>query len=184
MIKNLLLILFIITLCHCSIGTSLLKEPPIATRKLIALNDKDTFMPEQLKDTTNDFIENALKSQSPDTIPDSLLYSPDAPVFDPLPVDSGILLCEKDISLYINDKAWREYLQVEVSARKTFEKELIINSVKAEKLFKDAVTESAVNYEELYKSYMDERDRKTKWKMVSGGIVLLLVGFVTASLIN
>ena len=192
MIKKLLLLCTIIAICNCSSALSLLKEPPVATRKIISLNDADSFIPKQLKDTSSDFITNALKYQVPDTIPDSLLYNADAPVFDPIPVDSGyvvdslagILLCEKDMSLYINDYAWRKYLQVEVNARKNFSKELIIGAIGAEKLFKEAVEESAVNYDELYNSYMEERSRKTTWKMISGGTLLLFVGFISASVIK
>jgi len=184
MIKKFLLILVSFTLLNCSSMFSILKEPPVATRKYIALNQSDTFIPEQLKDTSNDFISNALEAQVPDSIPDSLLFSSDAPVFDPIPQDSGILICEKDLSLYINDKAWREYLQVEVNARKTFEKELIINAVKAEDMYKKAIGKAGENYEELYRNYIDERDRKATWKMIGGGAMLLFIGFVTASAIN
>ena len=184
MIKKFLLLCSIIALCNCSSGLSFLTEPPVATRKFIALNESDTFIPEQLKDTSLDFITNALVSQVPDSIPDSALYFAGAPVFDPIPLDSGILLCEKDMALYINDKAWREYLQTEVWARKTFEKELIINAIKAESLFKDAVKQGAVNYEEIFRFYIDEREHKQTWKLIGGGTVLFFVGFVVASTIN
>lgn len=189
---NRLFILLVFVFIGCSSTknvVSFIKGTPQEPKRVIALEEKDTFLPKEIRHSvsdsaTEDFILANLKLKMPDSIPDTSLYSKDAPVFRPMSVDSGILLCERDLALYINDNAWRKYLQAETSARIDFERKYILLSIMAEDMYKDGLKELSGYYEGIYQSYKTERKHKLMWRNTFFVVFLIGIGFTASQTIN
>lgn len=193
LIKKLLYALTITTLIGCSSSykfvDNLVKDPVFHTKKTVAIKEDDSFIPEELRYMSNDneiddFILYNLVLNSPDTISDTNLYNKEDPIFPPKALDSGVLLSNRDIALYINDKAWNKYLQVEVETRKEFEKQFIKTSIDAEKEYKEAILFLIKEQDTLHNAYIDERNRKETWKNISFGTTLILLGFILNGIVN
>lgn len=157
--------------------------------KTIAVDKVDSFIPDEIKgatsnDSIEDFITKNLRLKMPDSIPADSLFSRTDPVFAPIALDTGALLCYRDLALYINDQAWRKYLQTEVKVRKEFEQSFIRGAINAETLYKSAVVESNKNINELYKTYKIERKSKLRWKKATGIMGLILIGYITAQIVE
>ena len=176
------IILISLIFINCS-SLSILKETPLIHKKIILLDKSDTFIPKKLKDTTSDFISSSVENQINDTLIDSSLFNSEDPIFAPVVLDSGILLCMRDIALYINDNSMRKYLEKELETRKKFERELIISSIKAEKTYQETLYESINNYNLVYGAYLEERKQKGNWRLISTGVGLVLVTFLTSVII-
>jgi hypothetical protein len=193
LIKKLLYALTITTLIGCSSSykyvDNLVKEPSFHIKKTVAIKEDDSFIPEELRNISNDneiddFILYNLVLNSPDTIDDSNLYNRVDPVFAPKALDSGVLFCNRDAALYINDKAWNKYLQVEVETRKEFEKQFIKTSINAEDEYKEAISFLIKEQDTLHNAYINERSRKETWKNISFGTTLILLGFILNGIAN
>lgn len=181
--KIMFLIFFLLIGCSSSDKSiALFDDNDILVKFKIALPDSVSYLPKEItraKDSNavEDFIMRSLRLRFPDTIPDSQLYNVKDPVFPPVGMDTGVLLCNRDMALYINDNAWRKYLQTELAVRKDFEQKYILSSMIAEDMYKDALQDAEKVYLEAYKSYQEERKYKSRWKMYSSVITVLLLGY-------
>ena len=191
MIKKIILLIFLLSIFNCSLKPylSVLSDGEPIPQTIIAINSTNTFIPDEIKnavnnDTIKDFITRNLRLAMPDTVSLKELYNIEDPVFAPISLDSGILLCNRDLALYINDKAWRRSLQKEVSARKKFEVGFVLSAMGAEVLYNAAIMEAnKINYQ-TYDEYLEERKYRLRWKKVSGILGLLFIGYMTSQIIN
>lgn len=159
-----------IFLTGCTSSIPIFGDDPIPPRKEFSMREKTTFLPRsyvETVDSTNasqDYIDRKLGILLPDTLPDSTLYSPKDPVFKPIVLDSGILLSNRDMALYIKDRENARYLRAELEARKQLQLEIIRGSVKAENLYQETITEANQYNKEVYEKMRDERNRKRIWR--------------------
>jgi len=156
----------------CSSSIPMFGDDPMPPRKQFSIREKVTFLPHtytETLDSTNmnqDYIDRKLAILLPDTLPDSTLYSKLDPVFKPLVLDSGILLSNRDMALYIKDRANAKYLHKQVEVRKTLQLEIIRGAVKAERMYQETINEANAYNKEVYDKMQDERNRKRTWRNI------------------
>ena len=173
-----------IFLSGCSSTIPIFGDDPVPPRKEFSIREKATFLPRsyaETLDSTNanqDYIDRKLGILLPDTLADTTLYSSEDPVFKPLAQDSGILLSNRDMALYIKDRANAKYLREEVEARKKLQLELIRGAVKAEGLYQETINEANAYNKEVYEKMRDERDRKRTWRNIFLFATAFGAGFV------
>lgn len=161
-----------ILLTGCSSYIPLFGDNPIPPRKDFSIREKTTFLPRSYVETldsanTNgDYIDRKLAIIIPDTLPDSTLYSRQDPVFRPIPLDSGILLSNRDMALYIKDRANAKYLRTEVNARVELQIEIIRGAVKAERMYQETINETNKYNKEIYDKMREERNAKHIWRNI------------------
>jgi len=173
-----------ILLTGCSSAIPVFGDVPIPPRKVFSIREKATFLPRsytETVDSTNanqDYIDRKLSILLPDTLPDSTLYSSEDPVFMPIAQDSGILLSNRDMALYIKDRANAKYLRKEVDVRKVLQLELVRAAVNAETLYQETINESNTYNKEVYNQMRNERDRKRTWRNIFLFATAFGAGFV------
>ena len=161
-----------ILLTGCSSTIPIFGDVPIPTRKEFSIREQTTFLPRvyvETLDSTNmnqDYIDRKLGIMLPDTLPDSTLYSRQDPLFMPIALDSGILLSNRDVALYIKDRENAKYLRVEVEARKELQLEIIRGAVSAERMYQETINEANAYNKEMYDKMQEERSRKRTWRNI------------------
>lgn len=96
----------------------------------------------------------------------------------PIAQDSGILLSNRDMALYIKDRANAKYLRKEVDVRKVLQLELVRAAVNAETLYQETINESNTYNKEVYNQMRNERDRKRTWRNIFLFATAFGAGFV------
>lgn len=167
------LIIFIIFLVTgCSSSIPIFGDDPVPPKKEFSIREKTTFLPRTYVETLDsananqDYIDRKLGILLPDTLPDTSLYSKNDPVFKPIPLDSGILLSNRDMALYIKDRENAKYLRTELEARKQLQLEIIRGAVKAESLYQETINEANAYNEQVYNKMRDERNKKRTWRNI------------------
>jgi hypothetical protein len=178
------LVALTILLTGCSSSIPVFGDNPVPPRKDFSIREKTTFLPRPYVETldstnaTHDYIDRKLDIMLPDTLPDSTLYSKDDPVFRPIPLDSGILLSNRDMALYIKDRANAKYLRTEVKARKELQLEIIRGAVKAEGMYQETINETNKYNKEIYDKMREERNAKHIWRNIFIFATAFGAGFV------
>ena len=178
------LLVISIFLIGCSGSIPLFGDEPVPPRKDFSIREKTTFLPRtyvETLDSTNieqDYIDRKLGLLLPDTLPDSTLYSSQDPVFKPIPLDSGILVSNRDMALYIKDRENVRYLIKESEVRKELQLEIIRGAVKAEHLYQETIDEANRYNKEVYNKMQDERNKKRIWRNIFLFATAFGAGFV------
>jgi hypothetical protein len=174
-----LIISLVLVLFSCS------STKPI-TYKQFQIAESNSFLPREFREVLDstegnkDYLDQKLKIYFPDTLPDSSLYSPDAPIFKPFPNDSGIVLCERDMALYVKDRETVKYLKTEIESRKKISTEIIQGAMEAEQLYRTTLKESNQYNKTIYDAYRDERENSNLWR----NIALFSMAFAGGYIIN
>ncbi len=173
-----------------SCSSSFIGEEPIPPRKQFSIREQSTYLPRtyiEVLDSTDvsiDYIDRTLSIQLPDTYPDSTLYNINDPIFPPLALDSGILLCNRDMALYIKDRENAKYLYKEIQSRKKLQLEFIHASVKAENMYQETINEANAYNIELYERIHNERSKQKTWRNVFLVFSAFAAGFVLNDVVD
>lgn len=181
-----LLFLLVISVTSCSSSIPLFKADKQLEYKEYSITENNSFLPREYRQVldssflADDYIDRKIKIHFPDTVPDSALYNPDAPTFDPYPNDSGIVLCERDMALYIKDRETVKYLKTELNARKQVHVEIIKGAIEAEELYRGTIIESNNYNKQVFEEYKNEKSKKETWR----NIALFVMAFGTGFIVN
>jgi hypothetical protein len=181
--NKIILVISITLITACSTVGSLVKADDPVVNKPIYLTERQSFLPESYKELVDsntiesDFLEKKLVPHFLDTIPDSGLYDKNAPVFPVIPLDTGFLVCEKDMATFITNKKEVKYYRTEIEARKKIQLELLRGTVQAENLYKSSIEDLNDQNKKLYDAYREERADKKTWKNITMFMVAFTGGF-------
>lgn len=168
----------------CSSSVPLFKANTGIEYKEYSITENNSFLPREYRQVVDsayfseDYIDRKIYIHVPDTIPDSSLYSPDAPIFDPYPNDSGIVLSERDMALYIKDRENAKAMRVEIEARKKVHKEIIQGAVDAENLYRSTIIESNKYNKQVFDAYKEEKASKETWRNIALFVLAFGGGFI------
>lgn len=171
-------------LSSCSANIPLFKSTPSMEFKEYSIESYNSFLPREYREVLDstflesDYIDRKLKLHFPDTLPDSTLYSPDAPLFDPYPNDSGIVLSEKDMALYIKDRELVHAMRIEIEARKKVDIEIIKGAVEAETLYRKTIQESNQYNKQIFDEYVEAKAEKRTWRNIALFVLAFSSGFI------
>lgn len=170
--KTISLIFIILFFIGCSGPIPLLGDKKLPPKKDFSIREKTTFLPNsyvQTIDSTennSDYINRKLDIMLPDTLPDTTLYSSEDPVFRPIPLDSGILLSNRDMALYIKDRENAKYLMVALESRRKLQLEIIKGAVEAEEMYQETLKASNKYNREVFEAMKEERNEKRIWRNI------------------
>lgn len=168
----------------CSSAVPLFKSSASMQYQAYTIEDYNSFLPREYREVVDstllneDYIDRKLQLHFPDTIPDSALYNPDAPVFDPYPSDSGIVIAEKDMALYIKDREMVKAMKIEVESRKTVDIAIIKGAVEAENFYRETIQESNKYNKQLFDAYTAEKAKTRTWRNIALSVLAFSSGFI------
>lgn len=183
-LKIVIFMIMVIVVSSCSSTVPLFKSSTSMQYQAYTIESYNSFLPREYREVVDstfinqDYIDRKLQLHLPDTLPDSVLYNPDAPVFDPYPNDSGIVLSEKDMALYIKDRELVKAMKSEINARKTVDIAIIKGAVEAEKLYRGTIKESNEYNKQIFDKYADEKANKRTWRNIALFALAFSGGFI------
>jgi len=167
-----------------SLTTACTSRPIIVKQERISKND--TSVPKDYRELIGkdeSYIQSKLNITFPDTINTSMIINPNADVFEPYPLENGLLVSETDFIGCIIDHDRIEYLQVHIEQQTKIQNAFISGTLKIEELCKESINRLNKNTLELGEIANEERNKSDTWKNVSLVLGIFVAGYLTNSLL-
>lgn len=174
----------------CSGPIPLLGDKKLPPKKDFSIREKTTFLPNSYVETIDstdqnkDYIDTKLDIMLPDTLPDTTLYNSEDPVFRPIPLDSGILLSNRDMALYIKDRENAKYLMTALESRRKLQLEIIKGAVEAEGMYQETLEASNQYNKEVFNAMKEERNEKRIWRNIFFISLVFGAGYVANEVVK
>lgn len=181
---KLLLLCAMGSLVSCSSTIPIFKANTPIELKEYSIYEYNSFLPREYREVVDstllskDYLDSKLAVHFPDSLPDTALYNTQAPIFDPIATDSGIVLCERDMAMYIKDRENVKYLKTEITARKNIYQAIIQGALDAEQLYRGTIIESNKYNMVVFKAYKKEKKNKQTWRNISLFVLAFGGGFI------
>lgn len=165
--------------------TACSSKPIVVKQEYIDINDSS--IPDEYKEligTDIDYIQSKISVNFPDTIKDSEILNDTLSRFNPIPLDSGILISDYDFTQCIILNSRVEYLKVHIEQQTKIQNAFIEGAYIVEEQCKSSINTLNKSNRDIAKIANDERNRADTWKNVSVVIGIFAAGFLTNSYIG
>jgi hypothetical protein len=179
LLKWLILWVLLTSIIGCASQPIIIKEEKISTN--------DTSIPKEYQELIGkdiDYIQSQINVHFPDTVQDSSILHDSLDRFNPVPLDSGILVSDYDFAQCILFNSKVKYLKTHIEQQTKIQNAFIEGAHQVETLCKESVNDLNKSNKEIAKIANEERNRADMWKNTTFLVSIFAAGYLTSTLIR